>query len=128
MKDYTKYDFAAIVGAEVSILLKSKIEYGGTLKLISNKAIFLLMNDNPLALEGRWFSMEEITSLTAKIKVEDMTPNQLKRRFQFDCKYPVVLVNDKVFSCHINNEKIDAVCGEISIHDYIDCTDWGWKE
>lgn len=125
MKDYTKYDFTPIMGAEVSVLLKSKVEYGGTLKLISDKAIFLLMNDNPLALEGRWFAIEDIVpgSLTAKIKVEDMS---LKQMMEFcfhegNCNY-VVLYNDKtcVSTCgkHAKN---------IELTDYIDCTDWGWK-
>ena len=41
MKDYTKYDFAAIVGAEVSILLKSKIEYGEMTEVSRRNILFV---------------------------------------------------------------------------------------
>ena len=118
MKDYTKYDFGAIVGAKVSILLKSKIEYGGTLILVDKKngAIFLLMNDNPLALEGRWFSMEEITSLTAGIKVEDMTLKQLRARRNLFCF---------LFGSDFAQEMVAK--GNLDVlHGYVECTDWGW--
>ena len=135
MKDYTKYDFAAIVGAEVSILLKSKIEYGGTLILVDKKngAIFLLMNDNSLALEGRWFSMEEIKSLTAKIKVEDMSVKQLKRlteeeKDRFDEGKDVSVVLCMKQKTMFYDEGEDALYDGRTFNNYIDCTDWGWKE
>ena len=125
MKDYTKYDFAAIVGAEISVLIKNKVGYEGTLKFVDEKngGIFLLVDYNPL--EGRWLVIEDITpgSLSAKIKVEDMSVKQMME-FCFhegNCNY-VVLYNDKtcVSTCgkHAKN---------IELTDYIDCTDWGWE-
>lgn len=133
MKDYTKYDFAAIVGAEVSVLLKSKVEYGGTLKIVGNKTIFLLMNDNPLTLEGRWVAIEDIVpgSLTAKIKVEDMSVKQLKRlteeeKERFDEDVLVVLCM-KQKTMFYDNGKFSLYDGR-TFNNYIDCTDWGWKK
>ena len=133
--DYTKYDFAAIVGAEVSVLLKSKVEYGGTLKLISNKAIFLLMNDNPLALEGRWFAIEDIVpgSLSAKIKVEDMSVNQLKRfiKPRRCCSEAMLIAEDGVHHSLLDSYgeiKYDYDEFDKSFADYVDCTDWGWEK
>lgn len=128
MKDYTKYDFAAIVGAKVKITLVNGHTFEGALKLVDkkNKAIFLCPNED--LWEANWFLMEGITDLSAEITIEDMSVKHLKRRFSFDCKFPLVLVNDKTFMCHISDGKIDDVYGETSIHEIIDCTDWGWKD
>lgn len=127
MKDYTKYDFAAIVGAEVELQVKffgchkgkvlCRWEYQG-------KPYLTILVSEPDGNHLSDIPVDEIKSISAKIKVEDMSVNQMME-FCFidgDCNY-AVLYNDK--TCV-------ATCGKhaknIELKDYIDCTDWGWKE
>ena len=129
MKDYTKYDFAAIVGAEVEIhyhagepLIVKLINFNNKTKIIACVVLAKNAYDIPV---GRidYTHVSEIASINAKIKVEDMSVKQMME-FCFhegNCNY-VVLYNDKtcVSTCgkHAKN---------IELTDYIDCTDWGWK-
>lgn len=135
MKDYTKYYFAAIVGAEVSVLLKNKVEWGGTLIVVDDKEIFLLINDNPLALEGHWFAIKDIIpgSLHAKIKVEDMSVKQLKclaedeKDFFDKDEGEVQVILDMKRKMLFFENGLLALDREHTFGKYIDCTEWGWK-
>ena len=150
MKDYTKYDFAAIVGAEVSVIIKRQVGYEGTLKFVDEKngGIFLLVDDDPL--QGRWLVIEDITpgSLTAKIKVEDMSLKQLHSYYKSLAKrdeygdYVVVIRGGEVeepsrritYSFQRTGDDGDVEeygqwtnDSDEPLDDYIDCTDWGWR-
>ena len=123
MKDYTKYDFAAIVGMKVEITTKSGKTTRGTLIDFNFNLVKapIYIHESGACVTG--VPIAEIESLSAKIKVEDMSVKQMME-FCFregDCNY-VVLYNDK--TCI-------ATCGKhaknIELTDYIDCTDWGWK-
>ena len=128
MKSYTKYDFAAIVGAKVEFTAKSGEALSGTLILASNKTICLLQNENPF--EGRWFAIEDITpgSLTAKIKVEDMTFKQLKMYFNFNWDVHLVLNAGEADTCRFDNGGINHLVGPVSVSTVVDCTNWGWTK
>ena len=135
MKDYTKYDFAAIVGAEVEIVLKDVKEplvakiIGYDLK--TKQVYVIVIEPHPCFwLNGRPETLccSDINSLTAKIKVEDMSVKQLKRLLR---TYPamgqehifVIAENGVHHSIMTTWEEV----GKQDFTDYIDCTDWGWK-
>ena len=125
MKDYTKYNFDAIVGAEVEIGNQHKI-FGKVVCSTDEAVVIQLTQDVNALRKGDTMTLDKgtINALSAKIKVEDMS---LKQMMEFcfhegNCNY-VVLYNDK--TCV-------ATCGKhaknIELKDYIDCTDWGWKD
>lgn len=124
MKDYTKYNFNAIVGAEVEIGNQRKI-FGKVVCSTDEAVVIQLTQDVNALRKGDTMTLDKgtINALTAKIKVEDMS---LKQMMEFcfhegNCNY-VVLYHDK--TCV-------ATCGKhaknIELNDYIDCTDWGWR-
>ena len=133
MKDYTKYDFNAIVGAEVEMKTR---DGKGTLWTVKGK---VRLQDNGLVWversEGKPWNdciiIREIVpgSLTAKIKVEDMSLKQLKRVLDEDVYNSVVFSRDE----NVIYEQME-IASELSgdyierkFHDCIDCTDWGWE-
>jgi len=133
--DYTGYDFAAIVGAEVEITHNSGHKYSGTLKLVGRQNGAILLYPSDEKKPAYWVVIENIApgSLTAKIKVEDMSVKQLKRfiKPRRCCREAMLIAEDGV------HHSLRDSYGEItydydefdkSFTDYIDCTDWGWKE
>lgn len=144
MKDYTKYDFAAIVGAEVEIryrldeepLIVKLIHFDSETKILTLLA--KKQNDVPVG----FIHASEIISITAKIKVEDMTLKQIKH-------YAEILKNkngEKEVYFMINSDVLPNEENQIlffgtdtigdryrtevwlKFSDTIDCTEWGWKE
>ena len=133
MKDYTKYDFAAIVGAEVEIhyhagepLIVKLINFNNKAKILACVVLAKNAYDMPV---GRidYTHVSEIASITAKIKVEDATLQQLKKHFQLSRNDSLVFDNDRVFSCLIIEGEFEDFYDDVFVHDYIDCTDWGWE-
>lgn len=128
MKDYTKYDFAAIVGAEVEIDYGGR-DVSGVLVSQTEKTIYLNTGNNPLYLS--LFYKHNIRSLTAKIKVEDMSVKQLKRFIKpaLNWREVVMIAEDGVHHSILEmcDEPVDDEPVK-SFTDYIDCTDWGWKK
>ena len=122
MKDYTEYDFAAIVGAEVEITTKNGEPVRGTLIdynfNLAKAPIYI--HESGAYVTG--VPLAEIKSLTAKIKVEDMSVKQLIRMMD-RMKYtnPKFDENGIWFECS-NGDKAVARFGKD-----IDCTDLGWK-
>lgn len=131
MKDYTKYDFAAIVGAEVEIELKDGSTYKGMLVAdIPEQTAFCVKHHLGIVKK---MCNEDILTLTAKIKVEDMSVKQLKR-FIKPCRggsEVMVIAKDGVHhsildSCDELSYDYDEF--DESFADYIDCTEWGWQK
>lgn len=141
MKDYTKYDFAAIVGAEVRIKYDNNDDpYNGiVLGLYGegqlSKPIILLETSSLWYVKGEVITQNpcNIISLTAKIKVEDMSVKQLRRLLEpykkpYE-KHGFIIDEDGVH--HVNLylcDSLDDVEPMKLFTDYIDCTEWGWKE
>ena len=135
MKDYTKYDFAAIVGAEVETTQKDGRKSSGTLKAIGrqNGAILLYPSDEKKLVD--WVLIKDILSLTAKIKVEDMTAKQLKRFANIQGELSgildvVIRFKEKrieIFAGWDEKRCVHLFSEQHGLDDYIDCTDWGWK-
>lgn len=130
MKDYTKYDFAAIVGAEVRIKYDNNADpYNGiVLGLFGegqlSKPIILLKTSSIWYEAGDVITQLpcNILSLSAKIKVEDMTLKQLLRMMdEYKYRSPKLDENGIWFECS-NGDKAVARFGKD-----IDCADWGWK-
>jgi len=135
MKDYTKYDFSAIVGAEVELQVKffgchkgkvlCRWEYEGEpyLTILVCKPEGNHLSDIPV---------DEIVpgSLSAKIKVADMSLKQLKRVLDEDVYNSVVFSRDEnvIYEQMEIASELSGDYIERNYHDYIDCTDWGWKE
>lgn len=136
MKDYTKYDFAAIVGAEVRIKYDENDDpYNGiVLGLYGegqlSKPIILLETSSIWYEKGEVITQLpcNIISLSAKIKVEDMSVKQLRRLLK-TYQAPglehifVIAENGVHHSIMTTWEEV----GKQDFTDYIDCTDWGWK-
>ena len=106
MKDYTKYDFAAIVGAEVELQVKFFGCYKGKVLCrweYQGKPYLTILVCKPEGSHLSDLPVDEFVpgSLSAKIKVEDMTIKQTRN-----------LQNGK--STFNGNEVLD-------------CTEWGWK-
>ena len=135
MKDYTKYDFAAIVGAEVEIVLEEAKEpliakiigYNPKTKWVH----VIILEPHPCFwLGGRPESLDcsDIHGLSAKIKVEDMSVKQLKRVILDEDLNDVVVFSGDAIDEHFQTD--DLILSLDYIHrpftDYIDCTDWGW--
>lgn len=143
MKDYTKYDFAAIVGAEVEITQYGGHKYSGTLKLVGRQNGAILLYPSDEKKPAYWFVIEDIVpgSLTAKIKVEDMSLKQITRHAEAlknkngekEVYFMVnsdVLPNEENQILFFGTDTIgDRYRTEVwlKLSDYIDCTDWGWK-
>lgn len=129
MKDYTKYDFDAIVGAEVEITQKDGRKSSGTFKLVGrhNGAVLLYPSDKKKPVD--WVLIKNIASLTAKIKVEDMSVKQLKKAFNLGT-YEVLVFNEAtgtIANRDVDGGELGHTYEELPFNDYIDCTDWGWK-
>ena len=133
MKDYTKYDFAAIVGAEVRLQVKYFGCYKGKVLCrweYQGKPYLTILVCNQDGSHLSDIPVDEIVpgSLSAKIKVEDMSLKQLEKEFRLDCGRGVVInrkngvIEIRDFDCE------DGIYHEEPLTDYIDCTDWGWKE
>ena len=129
MKDYTKYDFAAIKGAYVEIKTKSGEPVRGTLIdfnfNLAKAPIYIHESSNYVT----GIPIAEIESLSAKIKVEDMSVKQLKRVLDEDVYNSIVFSRDE----NVIYEQME-IASELSgdyierkFNDYIDCTEWGWK-
>lgn len=120
MKDYTKYDFAAIKGAYVEMDIAPvenptiHVAINGIIVYQDPKLILVLRNNATVTC----FFRSEILSLSAKIKVEDMTIKQLRSQEKY-----------KDFLCSSNFAQEALAHGNINVFDgYIDCTDWGWRK
>ena len=135
MKDYTKYDFAAIVGAEVEIhyhagepLIVKLINFNNKAKILACVVLAKNAYDMPV---GRidYTHVSEIASITAKIKVEDMSVKQLKRVLDEDVYNSVVFSRDEnvIYEQMEIASELSGDYIERNYNDYIDCTDWGWK-
>ena len=152
MKDYTKYDFAAIVGAEVEMKVRdgkgSCWNVKGKIRLQDNGLVWVERT------EGKPWNdciiIREIIpdSLSAKIKVEDMSLKQLHSYYKAFAEregyedYVVVIrggeVEEPSNRITYSLKRMDAENIEEfgpwtkdvdePLDDYIDCTDWGWKE
>ena len=127
MKDYTKYNFAAIVGAKVEIEPKEGHPYKGAL-VMSTKTTIVIQD----SVTGLWRPLlkECIASLSAKIKVEDMSVKQLKKAFNLGT-YEVLVFNEAtgtIANRDVDGGELGHTYEELPFNDYIDCTDWGWKE
>lgn len=126
MKDYTKYDFAAIKGAYVEMEIAPTEDpaihatINGMVVYQDPTSILVLRKSGTVTC----FLRSEIVpgSLSARIKVEDMSLKQLIRMMD-RMKYtnPKFDENGIWFECS-NGDKAVARFGK-----YIDCTDWGWK-
>lgn len=131
MKDYTKYDFGAIVGAKVEITQNGGHKYSGTLKLVGRQNGAILLYPSDEKKPAYWVVIEDIVpgSLSARIKVEDMSVNQLKRLLETYqdpvSEHAFVITEDGVYHSVLSALK---EIGKQDFTDYIDCTDWGWKE
>ena len=124
MKDYTKYDFAAIVGAEVRIDFKN-IYIAGKLVADNGQHVYIQTSDGTVTSIGK----KLIPNLTAKIKVEDMSVKQLKRVLDEDVYNSVVFSRDEnvIYEQMEIASELSGDYIERNYNDYIDCTDWGWK-
>lgn len=129
--DYTKYNFDAIVGAEVEIGNQRKIF--GKVVCSTDEAVVIQLtkDDNALRKGDAVFLVKgTILALTARIKVEDMSVKQLKR-FIKPCRNwqeVVMIAEDGVH--HSILEMCDEPTDDMpvkSFTDYIDCTEWGWR-
>lgn len=130
MKNYLEYNFDAIRGAYVEMNVRDG--KGNTIHP-SGKIIYREKNTILIESEGKLvyhYYIYDITpgSLTAEIKVEDMTLKQLEKEFCLDPqrgisverKNGVIVIRD--FDCE------EGIYSEESLTDYIDCTEWGWKK
>lgn len=117
--DYAEYDFNVIVGAKVKIVSNNGYAYTGTLVMSNDLLIGLTIGITGVF---HYELKTNILSLTAKIKVEDMSVNQVIRMME-EHKYrsPKLDENGIWFECS-NGDKAVARFGK-----EIDCTDWGWK-
>ena len=128
MKDYTKYDFAAIVGAEVELQVKFFGCYKGKVLCrweYEGKPYLTILVCKP---EGNHLSdipVDEIVpgSLSAKIKVEDMSLRQHIRFMETEN-----FVRAKFDENNIGFKNEDGCLYLYFLDAYIDCTEWGWKE
>ena len=129
MKDYTKYDFAAIVGAEVELEFKDGSTYKGTL-VADFPELTAICVKHHLGIVKKMRN-EDILSLTAQIKVEDMSVKQLKRFIKpsLNWREAVIIEEDGVHHSILEGDYApDDDEPMKKFTDYIDCTDWGWKE
>ena len=148
MKDYTKYNFAAIIGAEVEIhyhagepLIVKLINFNNKAKILACVVLAKNAYDMPV---GRidYTHVSQIASINAKIKVEDMALKQIKRHAETlkdkngekEVYFMVnsdVLPNEENKILFFGTDTIgDRYRTEVwlKLSDTIDCTDWGWRE
>ena len=135
MKDYTKYDFAAIVGAEVEVNIRFFPRHKGKVLCrweYEGKPYLTILVCEPNGSHLCDIPVDEIVpgSLTAKIKVEDMSVKQLKRFIDSSSSwYEIVMIAEDGVH-HSILEMCDEPTDDMpvkSFTDYIDCTEWGWK-
>ena len=137
MKDYTKYDFEAIRGAYVEMEV-APAENPAIHAAISGMVVYqdpnlILVLRNSGTVTGFFRSEIVPDSLSARIKVEDMSVKQLKRfiKPRMCCREAMLIAEDGV------HHSLRDSYGEItydydefdkSFADYVDCTDWGWRK
>lgn len=133
--DYTKYDFTAIIGAEVTIVTHEGYEHVGQLVStqlspsdVEQLIIYLPEEDGCILINADY-----VNNLTARIKVEDMSVKQLKRfiKPRRCCSEAMLIAEDGVHHSLLDSYgelSYDYDEFDKSFADYIDCTDWGWKE
>lgn len=138
MKDYTKYDFAAIVGAEVKIRNEKGLLYNGKL-LGGEKNKLHLANFDILAVRTREFGLihfvspSEIVSLSAKITPRRMNLEQLKKFAEDEAKQEnadewSLTIDKKGLSFDFASEGHKGIGVYINVDQPLSCTEWGWKE
>ena len=132
MKDYTKYDFNAIIGAEADVMTtffsnrKGKVLCGWEHE---GKPYLLIVVCKPNGSHLCDIPLDEITSLTARIKVEDMSGKQLKRllgTYQTPGIEHIFVIAEN--GVHHSIMTTWEEVGKQDFADYIDCTDWGWEK
>lgn len=143
MKDYAKYNFDTIRGAYVEMDVRDG--KGNTIHP-SGKIIYREKNTILIESEGKLvyhYYIYDITpgSLTAKIKVEDMTLKQIKhyaealknKNGEKEVYFMInsdVLPNEENQILFFGTDTIgDRYRTEVwlKLSDTIDCTDWGWE-
>lgn len=127
MKDYTKYNFAAIIGTKVEITTKNGRTVKGTLIDFNFNLVKAPIYIHESGACIATIPLAEIKSLSAGITIESMNAKQLRKHFQCGRYDEVVLRGDDyvcVYEWH-PDDKYDVRKGT-SIHEYVDCTDWGW--
>lgn len=140
MKDYTKYDFAAIVGAEVELQVKFFGCYKGKVLCrweYQGKPYLTILVCKPEGSHLSDLPVDEFVpgSLSAKIKVEDMSVKQLKRFAKIQGELSgildvVIRFKEKrieIFAGWDEKRCVHLFSEQHGLDDYIDCTDWGWK-
>ena len=110
MKDYTIYNFDAIIGAKVSLNHRNGLVYEGTLVFANKRSIGIKASGTGVF---RHLAKEDILTLFAEISTEHMTVGQLieymRRNGQLD--------GDEV----LLRFRVAEIKGTIN------CSDWGWK-
>jgi hypothetical protein len=141
--DYTKYNFNAIAGAEVEIENQRKIF--GKVVCSTDEAVAIQLTKNVGVMrkgETMFLVKETILSLSAKIKVEDMSLRQIKhyaealknKNGEKEVYFMVnsdVLPNEENKILFFGTDTIgDRYRTEVwlKFSDTIDCAEWGWSE
>lgn len=127
MKDYTKYNFAAIIGTKVEITTKSGKTVRGTLIDFNFNLIKAPIYIHESGACVAKIPLAEIKSLSAGITIEGMSAKQLRKHFQCG-QYDEVVLKGNGYACVYEwhpDDKYD-IRKVTSIHERVDCTDWGW--
>lgn len=132
--DYTKYNFNAIVGAEVEIGNQRKI-FGKVVCSTDEAVIIQLTKDLNSLRKGETMYLVKgtILSLSAKITPRRMNLEQLKKFAEDEAKQEnadewSLTIDNKGLSFDFASQGHKGIGVYINVDEPLSCTEWGWHK
>ena len=132
--DYTKYNFNAIVGAEVEFGNQRKI-FGKVVCSTDEAVVIQLTQDVNSLRKGDTMTLDKgtIISLTAKITPRRMNSEQLEKFAEDKAKqenadeWSLTIEKNRLLLDYSRGGRLLGYGVLISVDEPSSCTDWGWR-